>query len=98
MPSRCYPGDGGYPRSIIAGLVAGEDGGFLSLTNAALVSGKRRLSFEVVKVEVFRGSAMDPLVAAVEISRRRSPATVTSGDEEDSGGSRFACLGFPVMH
>lgn len=51
-----------------------------------------------MKVEVFRGSAMDPLVAAVEISRRRSPATVTSGDEEDSGGSRFACLGFPVMH
>ncbi|CAN7120780.1 unnamed protein product [Brassica rapa subsp. narinosa] len=44
MLSRCYPGDGGYPRSIIAGLVAGEDGGFLSLTNAALVSGKRRLS------------------------------------------------------
>ncbi|CAN6919059.1 unnamed protein product [Brassica oleracea] len=39
-----YPGDGGYPRSIIAGLYAGEGESFLSFTNAALASGKRRLS------------------------------------------------------
>ncbi|CAN6988718.1 unnamed protein product, partial [Brassica rapa subsp. trilocularis] len=100
-----YPGDGGYPRSVIAGPVAGEGGGFLSSTNAVIASGKRRLSqfllrrFLVLKVEVFCGSAMDPWVAAVEISRRRrSPATVMLVEEEDSGGSRLACLEFLVIH
>ena len=39
-----YPGDGGYPRSIIAGPYAGEGESFLSFTDAALASGKRRLS------------------------------------------------------
>ncbi|CAF2297330.1 unnamed protein product [Brassica napus] len=39
-----YTGDGGYPRSIIAGLVAGKGRGFLSSTDAVLASGKRRLS------------------------------------------------------
>ncbi|CAN7015933.1 unnamed protein product [Brassica rapa subsp. trilocularis] len=39
-----YPGDGGYSRSIIAGPDAGEGGGFLNFTDAALASGKRRLS------------------------------------------------------
>ncbi|CAN7010766.1 unnamed protein product [Brassica rapa subsp. trilocularis] len=101
-----YTGDGGYPRSIIAGLVAGKDGGFLSSTDAVLASGKRRLNLlgcgdglEFLKVKVCRGSDLDPWVAAVEISRRRrSPATVTFVEEEVSGGSCRACLGFSVVH
>ncbi|WZZ49436.1 hypothetical protein YC2023_049543 [Brassica napus] len=44
-----YPGDEGYPRSIIAGHCAGEGESFLSFTNAALASGKRRLSLFLLR-------------------------------------------------
>ncbi|CDY65884.1 BnaCnng48960D [Brassica napus] len=42
MFRRGFSGDGGYPRSIVAGLYAGG-GGFLRSTVAALASGKGRL-------------------------------------------------------
>ncbi|KAH0879007.1 hypothetical protein HID58_066401 [Brassica napus] len=110
---RGFSGDGGYPRSIVAGLYAGG-GGFLRSTVAALASGKGRLiqlclrRLLVTESGGLQSSALPSwnpsLVWVRGPSRMRSRLMMKlSGNgedvqEEDSTGSRLACLGFVVIH
>ncbi|KAL0705830.1 hypothetical protein Bca4012_072255 [Brassica carinata] len=101
-----FSGDGGYPRSIVAGLYAGG-GGFLRSTVAALASGKEAhsaLSSPAFghgewRLAKLRAAVLEPEVWVRGPSRMRSRLMMKlSGNgedvqEEDSTGSRLACLG-----
>ncbi|KAF2538526.1 hypothetical protein F2Q68_00020174 [Brassica cretica] len=109
----CFPGDGGYPRSIVTVLNAGG-GGFLRSTVAALASEKGRLiqlclrRLLVTKSGGLQSSALpswNPSQVWVRgpLRRRSRLMMKFSGNgedvqEEDSSGSRLACLRFVVIH
>ncbi|KAH0861606.1 hypothetical protein HID58_089867 [Brassica napus] len=97
-----FSGDGSYPRSIVAGLYAGG-GGFLRFTVAALASRKGRLNqlcLHRLLVTESGGLQSSALPSWNPRSRLMMKLSGNGEDvqEEDSTGSRLACLGFVVIH